>query len=281
MISNYSIYQLKGTTEQWDIIFEPLHRLRETGFPVDRKNYDLLYAGLAGDKKNYSDTRFLLEIFYNFHINFPPDFDGRFVTVSDVVILRREDKISAYFVDPSGFCKVPEFLNGPYRYYSLRRPVDIGTFPKTDGSPLHIENYDSRIPVENGQMEAWGALDYAAPLDPKQVEKYELWPAPDNPDVYRIPPRQLKLRTGKVGLWESEKNIPENWRITVWNQQEGFYQIKDPSKSNLINQYYKKIMSLPQPRIPIAAQLAEAKMLADKNNTAPPTHKQRPSKDRE
>ena len=69
--------------------------------------------------------------------------------------------------------------NGLYRYYSTQRPVDIGTFPKpADNKPVEIHNYDSRIPVEDGSMLAWGYLEYAKPLTEKQASDYELRPAP-------------------------------------------------------------------------------------------------------
>ncbi len=66
-----------------------------------------------------------------------------------------------------------------YRYYSTQRPVDIGTFPKpADNKPVEIHNYDSRIPVEDGFMLAWGYLEYAKPLTEKEASDYELKPAP-------------------------------------------------------------------------------------------------------
>ena len=69
--------------------------------------------------------------------------------------------------------------NSRYRYYSTQRPVDIGTFPKpTDNKPVEIHNYDSRIPVEDGSMLAWGYLEYAKPLTEKEASDYELRPAP-------------------------------------------------------------------------------------------------------
>ena len=69
--------------------------------------------------------------------------------------------------------------NGRYRYYSTQRPVDIGTFPKPpDNKPVEIHNYDSRIPVEDGSMLAWGYLEYAKPLTEKEAGDYELKPAP-------------------------------------------------------------------------------------------------------
>ena len=69
--------------------------------------------------------------------------------------------------------------NGRYRYYSTQRPVDIGTFPKPgDNKPVEIHNYDSRIPVEDGSMLAWGYLEYAKPLTEKEARDYELKLAP-------------------------------------------------------------------------------------------------------
>ena len=69
--------------------------------------------------------------------------------------------------------------NGRYRYYSTQRPVDIGTFPKPpDNKPVEIHNYDSRIPVEDGSMHAWGYLEYAKPLTEKEAGDYELKPPP-------------------------------------------------------------------------------------------------------
>lgn len=77
---------------------------------------------------------------------------------------------------------------GVYRYYSTQRPVDIGTYPKLpDNQPLSIVNYDDdrRRPVADGRLMAWGELTYAKPLTEKQMEDYELKPAPGNPDRVR------------------------------------------------------------------------------------------------
>lgn len=69
--------------------------------------------------------------------------------------------------------------NGRYRYYSTQRPVDLGTFPKPEGNaPVEIQNFVQRQPVENGQLRAWGYLEYAKPLTEKQCSDYELSPAP-------------------------------------------------------------------------------------------------------
>ena len=69
-----------------------------------------------------------------------------------------------------------------YRYYSTQRPVDIGTFPKTENGPLYLVNFDKRDSVEQGRFLAWGYLVYDAPLTEKQMADYELRAAPGNSD---------------------------------------------------------------------------------------------------
>jgi len=69
-----------------------------------------------------------------------------------------------------------------YKYYSTQRPVDIGTFPKTENGPLYLVNFDKRESVEQGRFLAWGYLVYDAPLTEKQIADYELWAAPGNVD---------------------------------------------------------------------------------------------------
>ena len=54
-----------------------------------------------------------------------------------------------------------------YRYYSTQRPVDLGTFPKPPGN---------------------------APLTEKQMENYELRPAPGNPDRAARPSITAQLK---------------------------------------------------------------------------------------
>ena len=88
-----------------------------------------------------------------------------------------------------------------YRYYSTQRPVDIGTYPKPpDNQPLSIVNYDDdrRRPVADGRLMAWGELTYAKPLTEKQMEDYELKPAPGNPDRVR-PSITARLKEGTRG----------------------------------------------------------------------------------
>ena len=82
-----------------------------------------------------------------------------------------------------------------YRYYSTQRPVDLGTFPKPPGNaPVEIINFDERRMVEGGTIRAWGELAYLKPLTEKQMEDYELRPAPGNPDRAARPSITAQLK---------------------------------------------------------------------------------------
>ena len=86
---------------------------------------------------------------------------------------------------PEGQREKPDY----YRYYSTQRPVDLGTFPKPPGNaPVEIINFDERRMVEGGTIRAWGELAYLKPLTEKQMDDYELRPAPGNP----LPPSSKK-----------------------------------------------------------------------------------------
>ena len=109
-----------------------------------------------------------------------------------------------------------------YKYYSTQRPVDIGTFPKTDKGPAKIVNFDKREEVENGRFRAWGYLLYNAPLTQKQMDDYELRAAPGNPDRVR-----LEEQVQAVGQWEEKRKVPDRMRLTWWYPDFGSFVKKD------------------------------------------------------
>ena len=64
------------------------------------------------------------------------------------------------------------------RYYSIRRSISPGTFPKTQ--PVEeIVNFDSRRFVQEIEQPAWGYIDYADALDEAEAYRYELVRIPD------------------------------------------------------------------------------------------------------
>ena len=127
-----------------------------------------------------------------------------------------------------------------YRYYSTQRPVDIGTYPKSAGKPICIHNYDNRIRIEPWGFLAWGYLEYAAPLDARQADDYELRPSPENPDVKEKMNEQAQV----VGAWEKKRRVPEIRRLTWWYPDFGVYvpnQFISPEK---LEELYKTITEI-------------------------------------
>ena len=58
-----------------------------------------------------------------------------------------------------------------YKYYTKRRPPDIGTIPKDF---VDIKNYGERKPVMASGMQAWGEVVYNRKLTEKEINDYEL-----------------------------------------------------------------------------------------------------------
>ena len=59
---------------------------------------------------------------------------------------------------------------------------------------MEIINFDERRMVEGGTMRAWGELAYLKPLTDKQMDDYELRPAPGNPDRAARPSITTQLK---------------------------------------------------------------------------------------
>ena len=57
-----------------------------------------------------------------------------------------------------------------FKYLSILRPVDIGTYPKRGFKGF--KNYDTRIEVKG--IMAWGELYYDRELSDKELSDYEL-----------------------------------------------------------------------------------------------------------
>ena len=94
------------------------------------------------------------------------------VEMKDILKELRKEKREAQAAELEGTLGLQD--NGKYRYYSTQRPISSGTYPNGENKPVSIENFDERQPVENGQLQAWGYLEYAEPLSQKEMKDYEL-----------------------------------------------------------------------------------------------------------
>lgn len=103
-LDTFEIFQVKPDCDFKDYHFEDIEQLTLKGLKIEYNHYhsvyeDKLYDGLT-----------LEDIFIQFNEKIPPNFKGRFLSVSDVIVLNQKGYRSAHFVDSFGFKNIPEFL---------------------------------------------------------------------------------------------------------------------------------------------------------------------------
>ena len=63
-------------------------------------------------------------LYERFNIHRPENFTGHSLSVSDVVVLKKDKELTAYYVDSIGFKEVPDFLGGA-RQPEAKRDVSL------------------------------------------------------------------------------------------------------------------------------------------------------------
>ena len=104
----FAIYQAKHTDELRDIRYEGLDWLRSIGQTVKRENYDLVYTAPLEPCKS---PQVAVEQLYNqFNNDHPADYHHPSMSVSDIVAIRQDGKVSCHYCDSVGFTQIPGFL---------------------------------------------------------------------------------------------------------------------------------------------------------------------------
>lgn len=112
----FQIYQLKRGENTRELQFESYDRLKESRQTLNPDHYVKVYE--AELTKGLS----LEDIYTRFNIDHPKDFYGHSLSVSDVIVLHKDGKDSAHYVDRFGYKDAPEFLK-PQNY--LKHVEDI------------------------------------------------------------------------------------------------------------------------------------------------------------
>ena len=121
----FAIYQVKHTDELRDIRYEGLEWLKSIGQTAQRDNYDLVYTAplLPSDLKG--DTA--EQLFYRFNNEHPADYRHPSMSVSDIVAIKRDGKVSCHYCDSFGFAEVPGFLpDNPLKNTEMAVEDDYG-----------------------------------------------------------------------------------------------------------------------------------------------------------
>lgn len=100
----YAIYQIVRATKGRDYHFMGLEFVTSHNMRVDAADYSYVYGGrLSGEET-------LDSLYEKFNINHPAGYEGHSLSVSDVIVLQKDGKAEAYYVDSIGYQKLPDFV---------------------------------------------------------------------------------------------------------------------------------------------------------------------------
>ena len=122
--SCFAIYQVSRDDPQ-NVRFMNLDWLQSHNLAVDRNNYDLIYtAPLNGS----GSTMEQLETLYKqFNLQKPVDFHSPSLSVSDIVAIKQDGKVSCHYCDSVGFTEIPGFLpDNPLKNAEMAVEDDYG-----------------------------------------------------------------------------------------------------------------------------------------------------------
>ena len=120
----FAIYQVSRDDPQ-NVRFMNLDWLQSHNLAVDRSNYDLIYtAPLNGS----GSTMEQLETLYKqFNLKKPVDFHSPSLSVSDIVAIKQDGKVSCHYCDSVGFTEIPGFLpDNPLKNAEMMQEDDYG-----------------------------------------------------------------------------------------------------------------------------------------------------------
>ena len=121
----FAIYQVQHTDELRDIRYEGLDWIKSIGRTVQRENYDLVYTAPLQPSDLKGDTA--EQLFYRFNNEHPADYQHPSMSVSDIVAIKQDGKVSCYYCDSFGFQQIPGFLpENPLKNAELTVEDDYG-----------------------------------------------------------------------------------------------------------------------------------------------------------
>lgn len=110
--NSYCIYQLRDDPKLANILFVNIHYLRRRGIEPSFSNYEAVYSGKL--QADGSAEEILDNLYTKFSINYPSNSFIRRLSVSDIIVLRKNGTLSSYYVDSIGFVQIQDFLPKDY-----------------------------------------------------------------------------------------------------------------------------------------------------------------------
>jgi antirestriction protein ArdC len=103
----FVIYQVSRDDPQ-NVRFMNLDWLKSHDISIDRSNYDLIYTAPLRESGTVPEQ--LEKLYQQFNLEKPVDFHSPSMSVSDIVAIRQDGKVSCHYCDSSGFTQISGFL---------------------------------------------------------------------------------------------------------------------------------------------------------------------------
>ena len=120
----FAIYQVSSDDPQ-NVRFMNLDWLESHDVSVDRSNYDLIYTAPLRESGTVPEQ--LEKLYQQFNLEKPVDFHSPSMSVSDIVAIRQDGKVSCHYCDSVGFTQIPGFLpENPLKNAEMALEDDYG-----------------------------------------------------------------------------------------------------------------------------------------------------------
>ena len=103
----FAIYQVSRDDPQ-NVRFMNLNWLKSHDISIDRSNYDLIYTAPLSESGTVPEQ--LEKLYQQFNLEKPVDFHSPSMSVSDIVAIKQDGKVSCHYCDSVGFTQIPGFL---------------------------------------------------------------------------------------------------------------------------------------------------------------------------
>ena len=120
----FAIYQVSRDDPQ-NVRFMNLDWLKSHDISIDRSNYDLIYTAPLRESGTVPEQ--LEKLYQQFNLQKPADFHSPSMSVSDIVAIKQDGKVSCHYCDSVGFTQIPGFLpENPLKNAEMMLEDDYG-----------------------------------------------------------------------------------------------------------------------------------------------------------
>ena len=120
----FAIYQVSRDDPQ-NVRFMNLDWLKSHDISIDRSNYDLIYTAPLSESGTVPEQ--LEKLYQQFNLEKPVDFHSPSMSVSDIVAIKQDGKVSCHYCDSVGFTQIPGFLpENPLKNAEMMLEDDYG-----------------------------------------------------------------------------------------------------------------------------------------------------------